>query len=289
MEEKHDKHIFIGKTLDDLFKLWVQRIAYWGALLFILFSALDYFVAREHFAVLLVYRLAASSLLLSIGRLSAKFVREDVKLHKIAVYIGIIGSALSIELTIFTLGGHASPYFAGQILLAICVMGFSPARLFFLSSYALLIYCIYLLPLVIFDTITDYRTFLISNALMIASFISLLLMRFLSNKSIMQELDLKFELSREIAERRKSEEERERLILQLQDAIAKVKTLSGLLPICSCCKKIRDDKGYWNQIETYISKNSDAVFSHGLCPECKKKSLQELEEFIKGSDKGEEK
>jgi hypothetical protein len=57
-------------------------------------------------------------------------------------------------------------------------------------------------------------------------------------------------------------------IAELQEALAKIRTLSGLLPICAGCKKIRDDKGYWNQIELYISKHSDARFTHGLCPDC---------------------
>ena len=55
---------------------------------------------------------------------------------------------------------------------------------------------------------------------------------------------------------------------RLQEALANVRTLSGLIPICAHCKKIRDDKGYWNQLEIYIQKNSDALFSHGLCPDC---------------------
>jgi PleD family two-component response regulator len=62
--------------------------------------------------------------------------------------------------------------------------------------------------------------------------------------------------------------EKEKLIVELQEALAKVKTLSGLLPICSSCKKIRDDKGYWNQIETYIRQRSEADFTHGICPTC---------------------
>lgn len=57
---------------------------------------------------------------------------------------------------------------------------------------------------------------------------------------------------------------------QLEKALASVKTLSGLLPICSGCKKIRDDKGYWSQVESYIQKHSDATFTHGFCPECAK-------------------
>ncbi|MFO0753112.1 MAG: response regulator [Thermodesulfovibrionales bacterium] len=66
-------------------------------------------------------------------------------------------------------------------------------------------------------------------------------------------------------------EERERLIRELQDALDKVKKLSGLIPICSCCKKIRDDSGYWNQIEAFIREHSGAEFTHGLCPDCAKK------------------
>ena len=58
---------------------------------------------------------------------------------------------------------------------------------------------------------------------------------------------------------------------KLTESLAKVKVLSGLVPICAGCKKIRDDKGYWNQLETYVSKHSDAVFSHGLCPACIKR------------------
>ena len=76
---------------------------------------------------------------------------------------------------------------------------------------------------------------------------------------------------RDISERKRVEEEREKLLLDLQDALAKVKTLSGLLPICAACKKIRDDKGYWNQIESYIRDHSEADFTHSICPECSKK------------------
>jgi|GEM_PF-3395528 len=76
---------------------------------------------------------------------------------------------------------------------------------------------------------------------------------------------------RDITENKRSQEERERLIFELQEAIAKVKTLSGMLPICASCKKIRNDKGYWEQIEVYIGDHSEAEFSHGICPECAEK------------------
>ena len=73
---------------------------------------------------------------------------------------------------------------------------------------------------------------------------------------------------RDTTERKKIEEERERLIFELREALAQVKTLSGFLPICASCKKIRDDQGYWQQIEAYIRDHSEAEFSHSICPEC---------------------
>ncbi len=78
-------------------------------------------------------------------------------------------------------------------------------------------------------------------------------------------------ISLDITDRKRAEEEKERLIKELRDSISQVKTLSGMLPICSSCKKVRDDQGYWNQIEVYIREHSDTEFSHGLCPECTKK------------------
>jgi sensor domain CHASE-containing protein len=83
------------------------------------------------------------------------------------------------------------------------------------------------------------------------------------------------ELRQEMEGRKQVEQEMERVINELEEALAQVKTLSGLLPICARCKKIRDDKGYWSQIETYISLHSSASFTHGLCPDCAIKTLQE--------------
>lgn len=76
---------------------------------------------------------------------------------------------------------------------------------------------------------------------------------------------------RDITNNKRTEQDREKLISKLQDAVAKIKTLSGLVPICANCKKIRDDNGYWNQIESYIQKHSEASFSHSMCPECSEK------------------
>jgi PAS domain-containing protein len=95
------------------------------------------------------------------------------------------------------------------------------------------------------------------------------------------------ELRREIEERRNTEKENLELITRLQEALGKVKTLSGFLPICASCKNIRDDQGYWNRIEEYIEKHSEAEFSHGLCPDCVKKNYPDAYEEIFGRKKKE--
>lgn len=79
----------------------------------------------------------------------------------------------------------------------------------------------------------------------------------------------------DINERKRLEGEREEMIGELQKAISEVKTLTGLLPICAACKKIRDDNGYWQQVESYIGERTQAEFSHGICPDCFKKLYPE--------------
>lgn len=82
---------------------------------------------------------------------------------------------------------------------------------------------------------------------------------------------------RDVTDIKRKQKERENLIHELQEALTEVKTLSGLLPICSHCKKIRDDKGYWTQIESYIHEHSEAEFSHSICQECAKKHYPDLD------------
>lgn len=87
------------------------------------------------------------------------------------------------------------------------------------------------------------------------------------NKKLQDEIDI----------RKEAEAKKEKLISDLSKTLREVKTLRGLLPICSYCKKVRDDKGYWSQIESYISAHSEAQFSHSLCPECLKKLYPDLD------------
>ena len=83
--------------------------------------------------------------------------------------------------------------------------------------------------------------------------------------------------SRNLDDRIQAEKQREKIIIDLKKALAEVKKLSGLLPICSYCKKVRDDKGYWNQIESYIHEHSEAQFSHSICQECAKQYYPDMD------------
>jgi hypothetical protein len=84
------------------------------------------------------------------------------------------------------------------------------------------------------------------------------------------------DLERHLRARRRAEIEREHLIAELQEAMANVKILSGLIPICSSCKKVRNDKGYWTQLETFLEQHTEAEFSHGLCVECMRKLYPDI-------------
>ncbi len=88
------------------------------------------------------------------------------------------------------------------------------------------------------------------------------------------------QLEQDIARRTADKLTREKLILELKDALAKIKTLTGFLPMCAWCKKVRNDNGYWQKVEIYIGEHSDASFTHGICPDCLKKESPETYEEV---------
>jgi len=89
--------------------------------------------------------------------------------------------------------------------------------------------------------------------------------------------NMAYVLYRDITQKKRGDKEKEELIQELQKALTDVKTLGGLLPICAWCKKIRDDQGYYHQIETFIAKHSEVKFTHGICPECRERFDRDAE------------
>lgn len=98
-----------------------------------------------------------------------------------------------------------------------------------------------------------------------------------TNGTVYRGQKLVFCICRDITTRKRAEKEREKLIKELQEALAEIKTLRGILPICSFCKKIRNDKGFWEQVDVYIHKHSQADISHGICPECMKEHYPDID------------
>ena len=93
----------------------------------------------------------------------------------------------------------------------------------------------------------------------------------------------------DITDRKRIEREKERVLADLEQALSEVKKLGGFLPICASCKKIRDDEGYWNEVERYISDHSEAQFSHSICPDCVRTLYPELSEELLGDPRNRQK
>jgi CheY-like chemotaxis protein len=99
--------------------------------------------------------------------------------------------------------------------------------------------------------------------------------------SVIEKVLQQYKLARD---KERMERERETLIHELQESLARVKTLSGLLPICASCKKIRDDQGYWAAVEVYVERHSEAEFTHGICPDCAKRLYAEFFDVDEAAD-----
>ena len=120
-----------------------------------------------------------------------------------------------------------------------------------------------------YDNVCEYKEIILSDGSLCPVDITVSVLDWYDKKSILLAL-------RDRREKKMHEEEREKLVCDLQEAMAKIKTLNGLIPICSSCKKMRDDKGYWNSVEEYIKIHSEADFTESVCPSCMTKFYPSL-------------
>jgi signal transduction histidine kinase len=234
------KEEYIRKRLDDNFRLWLERASLWGCFLFLSLAGLDYLATPENFSRFLLYRAIVSFLLIG-GYFPTKRIPRR-HLPSLA-FVMVFCCATAVELMILHFGGHESPYYVGMILLGISVVGFVPARFLFHVVIASTIYAVYLIPILLTESIAGHRDFLISNTFMVLIFSTMLLMRYLSGKALVAELGLQYDLEqyrehlemvveertaelmnavkdlkKEIAARQKGEAERQRLQSQLLQA-----------------------------------------------------------------------
>lgn len=253
---------FHDKTTELLYKdhilertLWFCRIT-WGLVVFLggSFGLLDRQVFGENAIMILMVRLSLISLaaLIFAATFSPQFKRF---MHLSSFFFIISIGPFCTFLTVLSDPLNFSPYFMGLLLAFTGVL--STAGLGFkYSVYAMLMnVVIFELFIGFFSTVNAllfimYNFFLIST-LVIFAYIGYFI-EVISRKNYI-------------------------VSAQLKDSLSQVKKLGGLLPICASCKKIRDDKGYWKQIETYIRDHSEADFSHSICPECARTLYPDLE------------
>lgn len=176
--------------------------------------------------------------------------------------LGLFGSAISATHPTFAVWNSLSPFFAFYLLgkkkgAVITVIYIPISTVLYMVSHSTGVNAI---PLVA-----------VMNIVLFMLCISWIAYHFETTRS-----ETERALLDDIDERIKTEHELEKTVEELKQASSEVKTLSGLLPICSSCKKIRDDRGYWTQIESYVKRHSNAEFSHGICPDCAKKYYPDL-------------
>lgn len=188
-----DKRDYIQDAIDTLFALWVRRTSLAGALIFLLLSFLDFVVFREHFEQFLGYRIAAALFLLLIFGLARR--TSNVATLRYFCLAGVTASAITIEAMILHTGGDHSIYAMGMILLTVSVLAFVPAALAFHSAMAAIIYGVYLLPILMGQRIDDLPIFFSTNFFMCAIILTVLVFRYMSMQTIVQQLTAEYELT----------------------------------------------------------------------------------------------
>ncbi len=195
-----------ASEIDRLFQFWLQRGPAWGGLVFLALAFLDYFSFPQYFETFLIYRIVAAVYLLTIsfgaGRTNHRII------HHLLAYLAVIGTAITVELMILKTGGPSSPYYVGMILVGVCIVGFIEAKFFLHVTYALLIYLIYLLPIVLGEPVTDFRFFFTANFFIVGVLVSALVMRFFGWKRVIAEMSLRHELEEYHGQLEASVEER---------------------------------------------------------------------------------
>lgn len=209
---------YINERLEEITQFWLGRSALIGSVIFLLLGVMDYYATPENFDKFLTYRLIISFLLLGIYLINR--VKRNIYYQYGLLLVGIIGSALAIELMILSFGGHKSYYYAGMNVLIIAVLGFVPLRLGMSLICAGVIYGIYLVPILLLERITEPVYFIISNAFMLSIFFIAIGGRIFNQKSIMNELSLQFELSVDKEQLQKHSTQLEDLIAQRTKELA---------------------------------------------------------------------
>ncbi|UCG79210.1 MAG: response regulator [Nitrospirota bacterium] len=182
----------IAKKLDSLSREWIINASLAGAGIFLFIAVLDLVATPENFRHFFAYRIIIAAFLILLWAIVRKI--ENMRYVYLLGHVGVFASAITIELMILGFGGHQSSYYAGLILLVVCVLAFIPAKLLFHAVNAVGIYLIYLLPIVAKEEIVDMKYFFTSNFFLLMIIGVSVTLRYLRNKSLEDQLGNEFDL-----------------------------------------------------------------------------------------------
>ena len=205
-----EKKQYLESQTEKIIQSWVGISALLGLVLFMSLTVLDYFATPENFWTFLIYRITVSVFLLLLYFLNK--LKRKLSYQYMIVILGMVSSAIAIELMILHFGGHKSIYYAGINLLIVCVLGVLPLNLPVALSLALLLYFIYLFPILLYDHITDLGIFINNNVFILSTITVAFVWRILSQQSITKELELQYELDED-------KEKLEQYSSQLEDLV----------------------------------------------------------------------
>jgi len=195
MSESQHKETYIRNSLDGLFRVWLGKVTFWGAALFLVLGGIDYISAPEHFTTFFYYRLVIATALLAISFSATTMAdKGSAWFYNTMALVAVAGSAATLELMVLSHGGHESLYFSGHILLGICVLGFIPARMPFNVAVTAIIFGTYTVPILMLNNIENMRPFYTSSSFMAVTFAAMLVMRSVMDRATMNELAMRFEI-----------------------------------------------------------------------------------------------
>jgi PAS domain S-box-containing protein len=205
-----EKEKYLESKTEEMVQSWMRISAIFGIVFFLALTALDHFVTPENFIRFLIYRLSIAFFLFLLLLLN-EFKRK-LYYQYFLIVTGIVASAVAIELMILHFGGHRSIYYAGINLLILCVLGVLPLNLPISLFVAALLYFIYLVPILAYDTIIDQRTFINNNVFILATICVAFVWRVLSQQSITKALELQYELDEDKKQLQKYSTQLEELV-----------------------------------------------------------------------------
>lgn len=217
-----DRAQFVAAELRRLFQSWLFRATVFGALLFIVFAALDWVYAPDHAAGFLAYRVGGALALLAVAALSRR--TQNLRVMYALGFGALFLAAAIVEIMILQLGGHETIYFAGMLVVGVCAVSFIPAPLSFHIPLSFAVWLIYLVPPLLTAEIVDFPAFFATNFFIVAILATVLTMRFLSHRTLLREIAQRFELDRQRGQLellvRKRTDELSLAVTQLREEIA---------------------------------------------------------------------